>query len=55
MFRIHRECRVLGEWLSVKFETMVYAAVARDLISTSKAASLLHVSVTTVRKHLNVI
>ncbi len=43
------------EDFSKKFETMVYAAAAKDLISTSKAASLLHSSVSTVRKHLNVI
>lgn len=43
------------ENFSKKFETMVYAAAAKDLISTSKAASLLHSSVSTVRKHLNVI
>lgn len=44
-----------NEAFSTKFETMVYAAAAKDLISTSKAASLLHSSVGTVRKHLNVI
>lgn len=44
-----------NETFSTKFETMVYAATAKDLISTSKAASLLHSSVSTVRKHLNVI
>lgn len=38
-----------------RFETMVYAAAAKDLVSTSKAASLLKVSVGTIRKHLNVI
>ncbi len=43
------------EGFSTKFETMVYAAAAKDLISTSKAANLLHSSVSTVRKHLNVI
>ncbi len=43
------------ENITTKFSTMVYAAVAKDLISTSKAASLLHSSVSTVRKHLNVI
>lgn len=43
------------ENMTNKFETMVYAAVAKDLITTSKAASLLHSSVGTVRKHLNVI
>ena len=43
------------EAFSTRFETMVYAAAAKDLISTSKAASLLHSSVSTVRKHLNVI
>lgn len=43
------------ENMTNKFETMVYAAAAKDLITTSKAASLLRSSVGTVRKHLNVI
>lgn len=43
------------EELSTKFVTMVYAAAAKDLISTSKAASLLHSSISDVRKHLNVV
>ena len=43
------------ENMTNKFETMVYAAAAKDLITTSKAASLLHSSVGTVRKHLNII
>lgn len=43
------------ENLTNKFETMVYAAVAKNLITASKAASLLHSSIGTVRKHLNVI
>ena len=43
------------EDLTDRFETLVYAAAAKDLISTSKAASLLHSSITTVRKNLNVI
>ena len=43
------------EALSTKFETMVYSAAAKDLISTSKAANLLQSSVNTVRKRLNVI
>ncbi len=43
------------ENMTNRFETMVYAAAAKDLISTSKAASLLHSSIGTVRKHLNVI
>lgn len=43
------------ENLSTRFVSMVYAAAAKELISTSKAASLLHISVSTVRKHLNVI
>ena len=49
------EATYYQEGFSTKFETMVYAAAAKDLISTSKAASLLHSSVSTVRKHLNVI
>lgn len=43
------------EELSTKFMTMVYAAAAKDLISTSKAASLLHSTISDVRKHLNVV
>ena len=49
------EATYYQEGFSTKFETMVYAAAAKDLISTSKAANLLHSSVSTVRKHLNVI
>lgn len=49
------EASCFKENLSNKFETMVYAAAAKDLISTSKAASLLHSSISTVRKNLNVI
>ena len=49
------EASCYKENMTNKFETMVYAAAAKDLISTSKAASLLHSSITTVRKHLNVI
>lgn len=49
------EATYYQEGFSTKFEMMVYAAAAKDLISTSKAASLLHSSVSTVRKHLNVI
>lgn len=49
------EATIYQEGFSTKFETMVYAAAAKDLISTSKAACLLHSSVGTVRKHLNVI
>ena len=43
------------EGFTTKFESMVYSAAAKNLISISKAASLLHVSVSTVRKYLNVI
>lgn len=43
------------ENMTNRFETMVYAAAAKDLISTSKAASLLNSSISTVRKNLNVI
>ena len=49
------EDTLYNEGFSTKFETMVYAAAAKDMISTSKAASLLHSSISTVRKHLNVI
>ena len=43
------------EDLSTRFSMMVYAAAAKDLISISKAASLLNIPIITVRKHLNVI
>lgn len=43
------------EDLTNRFETLVYAAAAKNLISTSKAASLLHSSISSVRKQLNVI
>ena len=49
------EATYYQEAFSTKFETMVYAAAAKDLISTSKAANLLNCSVSTVRKHLNLI
>jgi len=49
------EATYYNEGFSTKFEMMVYAAAAKDMISTSKAANLLHSSVSTVRKHLNVI
>ncbi len=38
-----------------RFEAMVYSALAQQLISVSKAASLLNCSVNTVRQELNVI
>ena len=43
------------EDLTTRFSTMVYAAAAKDLISTSKAASLLNTTITDVREHLNVV
>ena len=49
------EKSLYNEACSSKFEMMVYAAAAKELISTSKAASLLHSSVSTVRRNLNVI
>ena len=49
------EATVYNEGFSTKFTTMVYAAAAKDLISISKAASLLHSSVSSVRKNLSVI
>lgn len=49
------EASYYKENMTNKFETMVYAAAAKDLITTSKAASLLQTSISTVRKHLNVI
>lgn len=42
------------ENMTSRFESMVYSAAAKDLISTSKAASLMHSSISTVRKYLNV-
>lgn len=53
--RVFAEASYYKENMTNKFETMVYAAAAKDLITTSKAASLLHTSISTVRKHLNVI
>lgn len=38
-----------------RFETMVYSAAAKDMISTSKAASLLRCPITRVRKNLNIV
>ena len=38
-----------------RFQTMVYDALTKQLISTSKAATLLHVSVNEVRKHSDTI
>ena len=38
---------------TTRFQAMVYSALAQELISTSKAASLLGVSINTVRKHAN--
>src|SRR5574344_2053736 len=40
------------ETMTNKFETMVYAAIVKDLISISKAATLLHSSVGSIRRHL---
>ncbi len=54
-FKIFVEKPCFKENSTNKFETMVYAAAAKDLISTSKAASLLRLSIGTVRKNLNVI
>lgn len=49
------EASCYNEAFTTKFETMVYAALAKELISTSKAASLIHTSVGTIRNHLSVI
>lgn len=43
------------ENLTNRFETMVYSAAAKELISTSKAASLLKCSIANVRKNLNTV
>lgn len=51
--KVFVEASCYKENLTNKFETMVYAAAAKDLITTSKAASLLHSSISTVCKHLN--
>lgn len=53
--RKYVESSCYREELTDRFETLVYAAAAKNFISTSKAASLLHSSITSVRKHLNVI
>ena len=53
--RRYVETTCYKEDLTDRFEILVYAAAAKDLISTSKAASLLHSSIAAVRKHLNVI
>ena len=53
--RQYVEASCYKEDLTDRFETLVYAAAAKDLISISKAASLLRSSISTVRKHLNVI
>ncbi len=42
-----------NEKATTRFTTMVYNALAQELISTSKAASLLGESINTVRKHAN--
>lgn len=49
------EASYYKENMTNKFKTMVYAAAAKELITTSKAASLLHTSISAVRKQLNVI
>lgn len=49
------EASCYKENMTNRFETMVYAVAARELVSLSKAASLLHTSISTIRKHLNVI
>jgi Zn-dependent peptidase ImmA (M78 family)/transcriptional regulator with XRE-family HTH domain len=54
-FKKYVEASRYQETMTNKFETMVYAAVAKNLISTSKAATLLQVSTGTIRKHLNII
>lgn len=54
-FRDCVEASCYKENLTNRFETMVYSAAAKNLISTSKAASLLQSSVSTVRKYINVI
>lgn len=42
-----------AESLTDRFETMVYSAYAKNLISVSKAASLLQCSINTVRRNYN--
>ena len=43
------------ENITDRFEAMVYSAIAKDLISISKAATLLNCSVNTIRTKLNLI
>lgn len=38
-----------------RFDSMVYSALARDLITESKAASLLNKSISDIRKHFNLV
>lgn len=49
------EATLYKENLSNKFETLVYSAAAKELISISKASALLHSSVNTVRKNLSLV
>jgi len=44
-----------NETMTNRFEALVFSALAQQLISTSKAASLLHYTINTVRKEFNVI
>lgn len=47
------EASLFKENVSNRFEALVYSAAAKELISISKAASLLHSSANTVRKNLS--
>lgn len=43
------------EQLTNKFQTMVYEAAAKELITTTKAAALLHTTTSNINKNLNII
>lgn len=49
------EASCYKENMTDRFETLVYSAAAKNLISMSKAASLLHSSISTIRKNINAI
>lgn len=54
-FKKYVEGPYYQEESTLRFQTMVYDALSKQLISISKAASLLHVSVNEVRKHSDTI
>ncbi len=54
-FRKYAEESRFNEKSTDRFEAMVYSAIAQDLITESKAASLLNVSIDDVRNKLNIV